>query len=651
MTERSSRAMLSPFGEMLRSHPDALDSRPRFSGLLMEYFPRERVTANLLRQLYDMGIHKEIKSAGSATGYLVHRYVSRLISEYGTDRKLAENAVALFCACYGGILGKPYDQRSSHLGGTPAPQQSPTKSLPNYFEAKEKIITVLLDQGEGGLSIFEVQCELGLEKHDGAPELIHKIFTELEQAGRVEKQQYAWGSRYILKRITAAAAQQPDAFQAETEIGDAQSPQDAQDYAQGDAQAYETENPFQAMLRNHPDALDSNARFSGLLTEYFQEQQARAALLRLLYDMGIHKDIGLTDSDTGYYVQRYVSQLVEKYRIERRRVEDAADLFCSGEVYIKDYYNRLPSGKPYDQEEAKKKIIELFQDRGGLSISEAQIALNHNGHYCAPEQIRSIFEELVLNSKIKKQVYHGNPSHYLGDARYILMPANAASAQQPTSLPRKTETIPPPNYLDIRRKIIDLLRDRGTLSISEVQSALNPNDYYGALGRIDIIFANLEIAGLVEKQGDGADARYVFKETTDAPLQQPTVFREAETRPLPDYWDAKEKIMALLLNRGWLSVFEAQIALGLKGRNDAKELICKVFTNLEIAGLVEKQGNGEDARYVFKETADALAQQPAAVQAETILGDAQEKTGEPSDTQGETEELGGARYDQGELLI
>jgi len=219
----NSSLLLAHFRSYLLRHPDALDSRSRFSELLAEYFPHDPVVVNLLLQLYDIGIHTEIERTDSATGYIVNRYVSRLMNEYGTDRRNAESAVALFCACYGGGLqGKPCD--STYLSDASAPRYSSTRplpsysdaiekikldtepprlkiELPDYWEAKEKIIAMLLDHG--GLSPFEAQSGLGLNGNDGAPELIRRIFDELEMAGKIEAQEHESGIRYVLKRISA----------------------------------------------------------------------------------------------------------------------------------------------------------------------------------------------------------------------------------------------------------------------------------------------------------------------------------------------------------------------------------------------------------------------------------------------------------------
>jgi hypothetical protein len=89
--------------------------------------------------------------------------------------------------------------------------------------------------------------------------------------------------------------------------------------------------------------------------------------------------------------------------------------------------------------------------------------------------------------------------------------------------------------------------------------------------------------------------------------------QQVSGRPLPNYSDAKEKVRAMLLNHGGLSSFQAQNGLDLKGHEGASALLRRIFADLEIEGMVEKQGQKRGTRYVLKGIAAAPPQQSAPV--------------------------------------
>jgi hypothetical protein len=89
--------------------------------------------------------------------------------------------------------------------------------------------------------------------------------------------------------------------------------------------------------------------------------------------------------------------------------------------------------------------------------------------------------------------------------------------------------------------------------------------------------------------------------------------RQASQKPLPSYADAKGKIRAMLLNHGGLSSFQAQTGLDLKGHDGASALLRRIFADLEMEGLVEKQGQKRGTRYVLKGIATTPMQPMAPV--------------------------------------
>jgi hypothetical protein len=90
----------------------------------------------------------------------------------------------------------------------------------------------------------------------------------------------------------------------------------------------------------------------------------------------------------------------------------------------------------------------------------------------------------------------------------------------------------------------------------------------------------------------GEDGRRAFAQGAPAPWQP-------SAAPLPSYQEAKGKIRAMLQGRGGLSSFEAQRGLDLKGQEGAADLIRRIFADLELEGMVYKQGHKRATRYVL----------------------------------------------------
>lgn len=100
--------MENSFNKLLREYPGALDNRKMFGNLVKDYFPKNLLQANLIMALYDMKIHEDLRTARNIGNTFAFRYVKRLMDEHGTSRKNADQAVALWCVCYGkNTLKKP----------------------------------------------------------------------------------------------------------------------------------------------------------------------------------------------------------------------------------------------------------------------------------------------------------------------------------------------------------------------------------------------------------------------------------------------------------------------------------------------------------------------------------------------------------------
>ncbi len=91
---------------VFRNHPDSVNNKGIFKGLLYDYFPTERSEVRLLLSAYEAGIAGEIAQHRMDESF-VHRMTQRLSESYGLEQRKAEQAVLLWCEAYGkGILEK-----------------------------------------------------------------------------------------------------------------------------------------------------------------------------------------------------------------------------------------------------------------------------------------------------------------------------------------------------------------------------------------------------------------------------------------------------------------------------------------------------------------------------------------------------------------
>jgi len=135
------------FLEMLRTCPDALESKQRFTGLLKDCFPQERVMVQVLAVLYDLDLHTEIAKADRVTKDLAFRFAKQLIDERGIDGQHAKNTANLFCACYAEFLGKPCDLAVADDANDKGQSREPEKN-DNPAKAGDDVVKGV-DKGQG----------------------------------------------------------------------------------------------------------------------------------------------------------------------------------------------------------------------------------------------------------------------------------------------------------------------------------------------------------------------------------------------------------------------------------------------------------------------------------------------------------------------
>ncbi len=98
------------FTKMLIEHPECKADRRTFSSYMKDLFPEEKLRNNVLSDLVEIGIVRDIESNSELDATFSYRYVKTLVDNFGTGEENAENAVYIWCQCYGKhVLGKRCD--------------------------------------------------------------------------------------------------------------------------------------------------------------------------------------------------------------------------------------------------------------------------------------------------------------------------------------------------------------------------------------------------------------------------------------------------------------------------------------------------------------------------------------------------------------
>lgn len=102
------------------------------------------------------------------------------------------------------------------------------------------------------------------------------------------------------------------------------------------------------------------------------------------------------------------------------------------------------------------------------------------------------------------------------------------------------------------------------------------------------------------------------KPLTLEPVQEAApAFKTKARRSKPELEDMKRSLISALQNRGSLSSFEAQVALDLKECDWAPATLRRLFTELEEAKLIAKNGQKRGTRYVWKGIANTPQSAPS----------------------------------------
>lgn len=86
---------------MLGNYIDSIETRLRFSGLLKDFFPENKMQVNLILSAYDLGILQEIKKIQFIDNAFAYRFIKMLMNDYGISESNAKWCIHTWCVCYG----------------------------------------------------------------------------------------------------------------------------------------------------------------------------------------------------------------------------------------------------------------------------------------------------------------------------------------------------------------------------------------------------------------------------------------------------------------------------------------------------------------------------------------------------------------------
>lgn len=91
--------------ELMELFPDLLDNERRLKAALKDYFPRDRLTQNLLYMTAESGLLQNARTLGHVDKFSMHGYVKCLTDDYGIGGKAAKDAIGLWLQ----VLDVPFE--------------------------------------------------------------------------------------------------------------------------------------------------------------------------------------------------------------------------------------------------------------------------------------------------------------------------------------------------------------------------------------------------------------------------------------------------------------------------------------------------------------------------------------------------------------
>lgn len=110
---------------ILRLYPNCLTSRAAFKSILLDRYPDEKRTINILTSIYECGMAGKIQAMSSITADELQKMVGQLGIEYGTSPQYAESAIRIWAAAHAVNIEQELRAVGSH--------NRSTQTLPVYF--------------------------------------------------------------------------------------------------------------------------------------------------------------------------------------------------------------------------------------------------------------------------------------------------------------------------------------------------------------------------------------------------------------------------------------------------------------------------------------------------------------------------------------
>lgn len=88
------------------------------------------------------------------------------------------------------------------------------------------------------------------------------------------------------------------------------------------------ESEFERLLNSYRDAIGIRSRFSGLIKDFFPEQQMQVNLILAAYDLGLAQELETVKSINNAFAYRFVKRLVEEYGISRANADWVVSVWC-----------------------------------------------------------------------------------------------------------------------------------------------------------------------------------------------------------------------------------------------------------------------------------------------------------------------------------
>lgn len=89
--------ILNTISILFKYHSDAMGDRRRIEGILKDYLPNYRKEVNIIIQLTNLGLLEELENCDIVGKPFIERFVSKMSSEYGTERMFTREIIMICC--------------------------------------------------------------------------------------------------------------------------------------------------------------------------------------------------------------------------------------------------------------------------------------------------------------------------------------------------------------------------------------------------------------------------------------------------------------------------------------------------------------------------------------------------------------------------